>query len=138
MIRIAFDCDGLPVGQAALRHSRHGAAYYPNAADLRPWKATLAAAAAEAMAGREPLAGALAARVVFRLPRPRGHYGKRGLLPSAPPWPDRRPDLDHLIRAVGDAMSGVVLRDDAQLVVLHAQKVYGSPGVAVEVTEWRE
>lgn len=136
MIKIAFDVDGLPVGQAALRQSRSGHAYYQNAADLRPWKATLAAGAVEAMAGRGPLAGALAVRVTFRLPRPRSHYRTDGgLRPSAPPWPDRRPDLDHLVRAL-DALTGSVWADDNQLVVIDARKVYGPPGAAVEVVEW--
>lgn len=133
--RIAFDVAGLPVGQAALRQARSGHAYYQNGAELRPWKATLAAAASEAMAGREPLGTALAVRVTFRLPRPKGHFGVRGLLPSAPAWPAKRPDLDHLIRAL-DALSGIVWRDDAQVVHISANKAFGSPGASVEVTEW--
>ena len=134
--KIAFDVDGLPVVQGNVRTSRTGHAYYPNGPALRPWRASLAHAAREAMAGRDPLEGAVAVRVTFRLPRPRGHYRTAGgLRPSAPAFPDRRPDLDKLTRGL-DALTAVVWRDDAQVVVLDVRKVYGVPGAAVEVMEW--
>jgi crossover junction endodeoxyribonuclease RusA len=44
-----------------------------------------------------------------------------------------RPDCDKLIRAAGDALSGVAYYDDAQAVEIIARKHYGSPE-RVEVT----
>lgn len=49
--------------------------------------------------------------------------GKRG----APHRPPVRPDLDKLARAVGDALTGVCYRDDAQVVNLCAAKYYVMP-----------
>jgi crossover junction endodeoxyribonuclease RusA len=50
------------------------------------------------------------------------------------PW--RKPDLDKLTRSILDALTGVVLDDDAQIVRLLAEKVYARTGErpGVEVT----
>lgn len=110
----------------------------------RPWKEDVARAAALAMARvmsadevrKEPLFdGALAVEMIFYTPRPKGHYGKRGLRPSAPERPTTRPDVLKLARAVEDACTGVVWRDDAQIVAETLAKVYGEPArVQVAVT----
>ena len=43
-------------------------------------------------------------------------------------------DLDKLIRAVLDALTAIAYRDDGQVTVIKAQKVYGDePGVKVSV-----
>lgn len=41
-------------------------------------------------------------------------------------WPAKKPDLDNIIKAVGDALNGVVWVDDAQMVRVEAWKRYGS------------
>ena len=40
----------------------------------------------------------------FRMPRPKAHYGKKGLKDSAPLWCTTKPDLDNLVKAVKDAL----------------------------------
>jgi Holliday junction resolvase RusA-like endonuclease len=68
---------------------------------------------------------------VFVLARPRSHYGTGRnadrLRATAPAWPCSRPDATKLLRAVEDALTGVVWRDDGQVVVQTARKVYGWP-----------
>jgi Holliday junction resolvase RusA-like endonuclease len=93
----------------------------------RPWKQDVAAIAGEAMAGRELLVGPLELVLVFYLARPKGHYGARGVLPSAPEWPIVKPDVLKLARAVEDALTGQVWRDDAQVVLETISKRYGDP-----------
>lgn len=66
--------------------------------------------------------------VVFRLARPKGHYGARGLLPSAPRWPAVKPDIDKLVRNTLDPLHTLVLDDDSRIVELHARKVYAQLG----------
>ena len=45
-----------------------------------------------------------------------------------------RPDLDKLIRAVNDALIGVMYRDDSQVVHVAASKYYGTaPGVLIRI-----
>lgn len=66
----------------------------------------------------------------FWLRRPKGHYGKHGLLPSASRYPTPAPDLSKLVRAVEDAMTGIVFRDDSQVVEQRARKRYAEDGQA--------
>ena len=68
--------------------------------------------------------------VDFYVPRPKGHFGKRGLRLSAPAFPTVKPDATKLLRAVEDALTGIVWRDDAQVVEQHVSKLYGEPARA--------
>jgi len=93
----------------------------------RPWKAQVSDAAAEAMGGAALLNGPVDLGLTFYAPRPKGHFGARGIRPSAPISPTVKPDLLKLARAVEDALSGIVYRDDSQIVVEHLEKHYGEP-----------
>lgn len=45
-----------------------------------------------------------------------------------------RPDLDKLVRAVGDALTGILYEDDSQVVLVRARKQYAlSTGARIEV-----
>lgn len=97
-------------------------------ANSRPWKALVSDAALKEIGGRGPLyRGPLSLSLMFYMPRPKGHFGRRGLLPSAPEHPAVKPDVTKLIRAVEDAMTGIVWKDDTQVVIQQAQKQYGEP-----------
>lgn len=56
--------------------------------------------------------------LAFGLTRPRSVSVKKRPLPIA------KPDLDKLVRAVKDALTGVLWKDDAQVVSLRAAKTY--------------
>jgi crossover junction endodeoxyribonuclease RusA len=108
---------------------------------LWPWRAAVAAEARGAMRDRLPLRSPIWLRATFAFTRPAGHFGSgrnRSLVrPSAPPVPGR-PDLDKLVRALLDALTGVVFVDDAQVVELVARKRYaGRAETFVEVSEWQ-
>jgi Holliday junction resolvase RusA-like endonuclease len=98
-----------------------------------PWRSTVAKAAHAAMNG-ELLTGPLRLRAVFVFARPRAHFGtgrnEGRLKASAPLYVPKRPDVDKLLRAIGDACTGVVFRDDAQVVIVSAEKHYGEPPCA--------
>lgn len=110
-------------------------------ARTRPWKASVADAAATAVErrGMAPLAGPVDVDVVFRMPRPKGHFNRHGaLLPSSPSTPAGRPDIDKLARAVLDALTGIVFRDDSQVVRLGLAKVYADdPGATITIEAHR-
>lgn len=103
----------------------------------KPWQARVAAAAGDAMDG-PLLAGPLELVLTFTFPRPKGHFGAGRnaaiVKPSAPALPIVKPDVTKLIRAVEDALTGIVWRDDAQVVSQHAHKLYGEQAsCAVEI-----
>jgi len=69
-------------------------------------------------------------RALFVFPRPKADYrtGRcaEGLKDTAPWWHTGTPDLDKLQRALGDALKGPVLRDDAQIAAWNVSKRYGT------------
>jgi Holliday junction resolvase RusA-like endonuclease len=73
----------------------------------------------------------LAIEFTFFRPRNQGDFGtgrNAGTVKaSAPAYPATRPDLLKLARAVEDALSGIVYRDDAQIVQENLRKDYGEP-----------
>jgi crossover junction endodeoxyribonuclease RusA len=70
--------------------------------------------------------------VMFYLERPATVPFSKRAAPTVPP------DLDKLIRAVGDALTGVVYDDDSQIVRVLAWKTYAdarAPGAFIRVNE---
>ena len=104
----------------------------------RDWKTSVAQVASEAVNGMGPLTVPLKARFDFVFPRPKGHYrsGKNAntLRDSAPQFPGVRPDTTKCIRGFEDALTGIVWKDDAQIVTQIATKRYGPiPGCTITV-----
>lgn len=135
---IAFTVPGLaaPGGSKRAYVIRGRAVVTPaNPTRERQWRAVVQVAARTAYSGA-PLTGPLRMELRFVMPRPASHLGARGLRRSAPRVPATRPDLSKLVRALEDALTGIVWRDDAQVVEQWACKTYGdSPQVDVQV--WR-
>jgi Holliday junction resolvase RusA-like endonuclease len=98
----------------------------------KDWRSDVRAQATEAMAGRAPFTGPLRLEATFYVVRPRGHYGSgRNVLHvklSAPRWPTTRPDATKMLRAVEDAMTGLVYQDDAQIVQQMVEKRFAEAG----------
>jgi crossover junction endodeoxyribonuclease RusA len=96
-----------------------------------PWRRLVAERARDAIAA--PIAGPVDITLTFWLPRPPSVSAKRR------PTPCCKPDLDKLVRAVLDALSGIAYVDDAQVVVLMAGKRYADaqpghgPGLWIDV-----
>jgi Holliday junction resolvase RusA-like endonuclease len=130
-----FTAYGVPVPQGSTRAFvvRGRAVTTSASANLRPWRDTVAAAARFEMQGRTPLAGPVCVLAVFTLPRPASRR-------KVDRWPDRRPDIDKLLRGLLDSLTGPVFTDDAQVVQVACEKRYvgdpealTEPGVTVEV-----
>jgi Holliday junction resolvase RusA-like endonuclease len=138
-IVVTFDVAGRPIpqGSKTIAHGRF--LRDDNAATLQPWRMAVAAAAADAMGDLPTIHGPVRLRADFRFPRPRGHYGTGGnadrLKPSAPVYMSGRPDLDKLLRAIGDGITGIVVVDDAQIVAITAAKAYGQAGAIIRIEE---
>lgn len=96
----------------------------------KDWRAQVAHEAHEAYGDTLLLAGPVTLDVTFVLLRPKSR-------PKSRPMPDSAPDTSKLVRAVEDSLTGVVWRDDAQVVELLARKIYGDrPGARIVVTPY--
>jgi crossover junction endodeoxyribonuclease RusA len=122
---VRFEVDGLPIAQGSLRaFVVKGRAVVTQGGDaarrasLGAWRQSVAARAKQA--GATPVSGPVALTLTFRLPRPASR-------PKRERAPDRKPDLDRLVRSVLDALTGLAFRDDAQVVRLDAEKCYADP-----------
>ena len=76
------------------------------------------------------LIGAVKINLIFYLRRPKSVKNRT--------YPHVHPDLDKLIRAVLDAITGVLIKDDGQVVSIMSKKLYvvseqESPGVLISL-----
>ena len=131
---ISFTVMGQPVTQGSMRaliSKATGKAILLPSKTLAPWRSTVAWEARKVFQG--PLIeGPVVLVADFYVRRPKG-------LPKRWTHAIKKPDLDKLVRAVGDSLSGVVWRDDSQVISITATKHYGlTPRVEVFITEVME
>lgn len=82
--------------------------------------------------------GPMSLTVDFHFVRPKSHFTTKGnLTKSAPMFPTGRNvgDIEKLVRAVNDAISGVLFDDDAQVVECHARKLYSDQNLCIITVE---
>ena len=137
--RLHFYVAGQPAPQGSKRHLGRGV-LVESSKNVGPWRERIAIAAhnfATQFAVNHPAVlpfhdQGLAVGLQFVMPRPAATPKTR--TPSAV----KRPDLDKLSRAVFDALTGIILADDAAIIELHAFKrlaeIGESPGVHISVT----
>lgn len=118
MTRVEFFVPGLPVAKGSLRaFTRKGGGVgveEGNADKVRPWMSSISLAARDA--GAVPGDGPVRVGLTFVMPRPKGHFKKNGVLkPDAPSFHAKKPDVDKLVRAALDALTGVAFTDDARV-----------------------
>jgi Holliday junction resolvase RusA-like endonuclease len=117
---------GIPRGQDRARAFLPKGATRPvmtdtkeNREDKRNIRAQVIAQGAKYL-GEAPIALTL----TFYYPRPQSHFTRKGLRPDAPSVKDNGTDLSNLIKAVEDALTGIVWHDDRQICWEFARKVY--------------
>lgn len=98
---------------------------------LGPWRERVALAAHSHADGL--MGGPIGIRLKFVMPRPKS-TPKRTTPPAV-----KRPDIDKISRAILDAITGVLIADDSQVVDLHATKRLAEPdeshGVHIELEQ---
>lgn len=120
------------------RDGRLGVAVSDDNPKGKAWKSQVADAAREAMEGDRLTEWPIYLGLTFHLLRPKSHFGSGKnclvLKPSAPKYPAVKPDVLKLARAVEDALTGIVWRDDSQVVQMEIRKKYASDsGVHVTI-----
>ena len=134
-IKVVVFGEAQPAGsKRAFVHPHTGKTIVTDAnAKSRPWKNRVAQAAGEQHRGGI-LDGPVILEVTFYEARTKGHYGtgrNAGVVKdSAPMYPAKKPDATKLLRGVEDALTGIVWRDDAQVVEQFVSKRYGDPARA--------
>lgn len=128
--------EGTPITKGSFNFFRKGNRVIVRPADKRldAWEENIRLAATEAVAGAPPSERGWIIRLKFFLRRPK--TVKRI-------DPTTKPDLDKLVRAVLDPLTGVVYNDDSQVIDIHARKYYvddemslrKETGVEIDLTE---
>jgi Holliday junction resolvase RusA-like endonuclease len=103
--------------------------------NAKSWAQLVAQRASESLEqtpGARIIDGPVRLTVAFFLPRPQKYLIRKWR--SRQPAHLTAPDTDKLLRSVGDALSQVVYRDDAQVVEVLAMKRYAGPEQVPHVT----
>lgn len=129
---------GMPAPQGSKRHVGKGI-LVESSKKVKPWRQDVKAAALAARDGAPPIDGPVCLRVVFTLPKPK----------SAPKtkrtYPDRKPDIDKLLRSTLDALTEAgVFTDDARVVRVVMTKTFPNeevhsldvPGAVIYIEPW--
>lgn len=127
-----FWVDGEPVSQGSMRSPKAGVVIH-DSAKLKGWRDAIAWAAKESMYGQPMLDQPVDLTCTFIFSKPKK--------PHHPHYADTALDLDKLIRAVGDALQGVVVKNDARIVRVSSAKLWTgttpftrpTPGVYVSI-----
>jgi len=88
----------------------------------RDFMALVKLAAHKAMDGEPPLDGPIDLKIRATYLIPMSWSKKRA---ATARWRTARPDVDNIAKIISDAMNEIVYADDAQVVSLTVQKVYG-------------
>ncbi len=135
MTYVQFEVPGEPVGKGrhrtVARKGKGGQSYLANVTPEKTaaYESSVKLFAAQAMAGRAPLEGPLYLVLYCFHARPKSHPKK-----NPPQWVTKKPDASNTLKAVEDAMNGVVYLDDVQLARVLVERRYDErPRVEIHV-----
>jgi len=137
MDKVTFFVPGRPRPQGSMKFINKGKRSIPIQNEkLEHWRSAMTMFAHEAMRGKA-VADGVSLSLVFTFPRPKNHYrtGKYShvLKDSSPDRMLKAPDIDKLIRAVLDSLTGIVFVDDCEVDRIGTVKQWG-PREGVEIT----
>jgi crossover junction endodeoxyribonuclease RusA len=125
VLKDAFFVRGRPVPQGSMKFVRPGVMIHSRSQDLALWRADIARNAE--LFGFKPIASAVKVELDFIMSKPKS--AKRA-------FPSVKPDLDKLIRAVLDGLTGVAFEDDSQVILIQSSKTYGeNQGVWIRIEQ---
>lgn len=132
-MEISFDVLGRPAPQGSKKSV--GNNRFVEASKFLPaWRNAVRLAAEDAVTvnGWARVAGPVELEILFYLDRP------SSISTVKRPYPIVPPDIDKLIRGVGDSLTGVIYDDDSQIIRVLAWKTYADtrePGAFIRVNE---
>ena len=120
--RISVFVSGAPIPQGSMKHVGHGRIIHANAKELKAWRDHVGCVVKQYIAdeGIDILSDdkRYIVSLEFFLRRPKSVSKKKR------PHPTKKPDLDKLVRAILDSLTGIVWGDDAQVTCINADKGY--------------
>jgi Holliday junction resolvase RusA-like endonuclease len=129
--KVFFRVRGTPIAQPRHKVAKIGkrvVAYIPKRHPVHKWKAAIAEAAIKQAKNCEWVATKgmpLRVEIVFTFRQAKSNTTECHA---------QKPDIDNLVKAVFDAMQGIVYHDDAVITELRVRKAWSDcPGVVVEV-----
>lgn len=137
---ITYEIEGIPRPQGSKKHVGNGV-MVESSKYVAGWRAYAKLKAVEAMRTAQRIEKPCGVQidVGFVFDRPLRHLTKKGLRPESPNYYTSKPDVDKVLRALLDSMTGVVFGDDSQVCVLNVSKTYGkAPATIVRVTKVTE
>lgn len=133
---IYFKVDGEPVGKARPRMTRGGHAYTPKRS--RDYEESIRFAFMSTTCEKMPVYPrdvSLKMSVTIAMGIPKSYSKKKreqcklGII-----QPNKKPDIDNVIKSVLDACSGYCYEDDSSVVEIHAEKIYADePYVEIRI-----
>jgi len=132
-MEITFDVLGRPAPQGS-KKSIGNNRFVESSKFLPAWRNAVRLAAENAVTinGWTRVGGPVELEVLFYLDRP------STITKTSRPYPIVPPDIDKLLRGVGDALTGVIYDDDSQIIRVLAWKTYADnrePGAFIRVNE---
>jgi Holliday junction resolvase RusA-like endonuclease len=141
MNKVSFSVKGIPTPKGSFTRMPNGKMIPAGTKESRHrmtiWNDEIQIAAIRKMDGRLPFVGPIRLMVEFCMPVPTTvRKYEQGWLPHT-----KQPDVDKLFRMLGDALTGIVWKDDSQVCASAISKCYawdGITGAHVDVTEYDE
>lgn len=128
MKEVIFSVEGTPRPKGSFRAMR-GRFVIPGSKHQKGWENAIKEAAYLAMSDEEQFEKRpLRVDVVFAFKRPLSDFNKFGLKTGASLAPTKKPDVDKIVRTLGDALTDVVYGDDSWITCINASKVWAEPG----------
>jgi Holliday junction resolvase RusA-like endonuclease len=131
---VTFTVPGIPQGKGRARAAIiRGFARIYTPEKTRSYEGTIAWCGAAAMAGRPPFLVPMALALLIRCQIPASWSKKKRVEAlNGDLVPATKPDVDNILKAVGDGLNGVVWADDVQIVRVNIEKGYAeTPGIVV-------
>lgn len=113
----------------ATGRQKYRAVMYEQEVNLKPWRQAIAKTAERLKDPEWTTDGYFGTYAVFFFPRPKYHFGPNGLTEryAKEVYKKTAPDGDKCLRAVNDALTGILFGDDAAVIPGFALTLYAEP-----------
>lgn len=136
--KIALDLE--PMAQSRPRFARHGrgvVAYEKK--EMKVWRSECSKLIEEAFGVEKLAEGSLKIDAIFYIRSPKYISSKKKLrkkLEAEKIFCSKKPDIDNYLKSLLDSMTGIVFKDDGQIVECRARKLYSlSPRIEFTIKE---